>query len=201
MNKAESIFLLSIALIVIGIIATVFTGLRMAAKKAELITLEPVATTVAEETVEETESTEATEVTETQPTTVYYDLPLSEDLQYHIITQAEVHGIDPAIVFAVVWKESTFYSKAVGDGGNSLGLMQVQPRWHSGRMEKLGCTDLFDPYQNIVVGVDYLAEHLNRYGSIDKALTAYNAGHYNGTVTSYAVEVMALADEVRGAAK
>ena len=200
MNKAESIFLISIALIVIGIVTTVFTGLRMAAKKAEDIIIEPMPT-VAEETIEETESTEATEATETQPTTVYYDVPLSEDLQYHIITQAEVHGIDPAIVFAVVWKESTFYSKAVGDGGNSLGLMQIQPRWHSGRMEKLGCTDLFDPYQNIVVGVDYLAENLNRYGSIDKALTAYNAGHYNGTVTSYATEVMALAEEVRGAAK
>ena len=198
MNKADSIFLISLALIVIGLITTIFVGLRNAAQAAQYPTLSTTTEASTEETTETVSETEPETVPETAPSVQLYDVPLSEELQLHIINQAEAHGIDPAIVFAVVWKESTFYSKAVGDGGNSLGLMQVQPRWHSARMEKLGCTDLFDPYQNVTVGVDYLAEQLNRYGSIDKALTAYNAGHYNGTVTSYAVEVMSLAREVGG---
>ena len=198
MNKADSIFLISLALIVIGLITTIFVGLRNAAQAAQYPTLSTTTEASTEETTETVSETEPETVPETAPSVQLYDVPLSEELQLHIINQAEAHGIDPEIVFAVVWKESTFYSKAVGDGGNSLGLMQVQPRWHSARMEKLGCTDLFDPYQNVTVGVDYLAEQLNRYGSIDKALTAYNAGHYNGTVTSYAVEVMSLAREVGG---
>lgn len=67
-------------------------------------------------------------------------------------------------------------------------------------MEKLGCTDLLDPHQNVVVGIDYLAESIRRYdGDVAKALVAYNAGHYNGTVTAYAKSVLEKAEELRGA--
>jgi hypothetical protein len=43
-------------------------------------------------------------------------------------------------------------------------------------MARLGVTDLFDPYGNVLVGVDYLAELLAEYGDMGMALTAYNAG-------------------------
>ena len=36
--------------------------------------------------------------------------------------------------------------------------MQISRKWHTGRMEKLGVSDLNDPYSNILVGTDYLAE-------------------------------------------
>lgn len=128
-----------------------------------------------------------------------YDVPLDAELQFHIIGLCEEHGIDPAIVMAMIWKESRFHADSVGDGGNSLGLMQVQPRWHSKRMEKLGCDDLLDPHQNVVVGIDYLAACIRRYdGDVAKALVAYNQGHYNGTVTAYAKSVLAKAEEMRG---
>jgi soluble lytic murein transglycosylase-like protein len=66
-------------------------------------------------------------------------------------------------------------------------------------MERLGCTDLLDPYQNVIVGTGFLAEQLIRYGGdMGKALVAYNAGHYKGTITRYATEVMAKAEELRG---
>ena len=61
-------------------------------------------------------------------------------------------------------------------------------------MQKLRCTNLLDPYQNVTVAVDYLGELLVQYGSIDKALTAYNRGSYSGTVTEYAKTVMAYAE-------
>ena len=203
--KPESLFQIGIVLIVVAIIGFVFIGLHIAAKEAENITLEstlPVTTASAAAETEETE-TECTEseTTVTTPSVTLYDVPLSEDLQFHIIKQAEAHGIDPAIIFAMAWKESTYYSKAVGDGGDSIGLLQIQPKWHSARMEKLGCTDLFNPYQNVVVGIDYLAENMNRYGSMEAALTAYNAGSYTGTVTNYAHTVLAMAAEIRGEAQ
>jgi soluble lytic murein transglycosylase-like protein len=66
-------------------------------------------------------------------------------------------------------------------------------------MERLGCTDLLDPYQNVIVGTDFLAEQLIRYGGdMGKALVAYNAGHYKGTIIRYAVRVLAKAGELRG---
>lgn len=153
-----------------------------------------------EETTEETTeaviepTTEETIVTE--PYVPLYDVPIDKELQLHIIETANYHDIDPAIIIAMAWKESTYRVDAIGDGGNSLGLLQVQPRWHSGRMEKLGCPNLLDPYQNVTVACDYLRELINQYGNIDKALTAYNRGHYAGTVTDYARTVLAKADEL-----
>lgn len=128
-----------------------------------------------------------------------YDVPLDADLQAHIKLTCEEYHIDPYIVLAMIWQESRWNADAVGDGGDSLGLMQIQPRWHSGRMEKLGCEDLLDPYDNVVVGIDYLAESIRRYdGDVDKALVAYNQGHYKGTITEYALDVLEKADELRG---
>lgn len=132
------------------------------------------------------------------PVTVY-DVPLDMDLQLHIIQTCEAYHIDPAIVVAMIYRESGFRADAVGDGGNSLGLMQVQPYWHGERMERLGCEDLLDPYQNVVVGIDYLAECIERYdGDVAKALVAYNQGHYHETITDYALAVLDMAEELRG---
>lgn len=106
-----------------------------------------------------------------------YDVPLDDELQFFIINVCEEHHIDPAVVMAVIDTESDFDADAVGDNGASFGLMQIQERWHRERMDKLGVTNLLDPYQNVVVGVDYLVELLDYYdGNMAKALIAYNAG-------------------------
>lgn len=190
MNKKDvvidSIFLIALAFTVIVLLADIYVG-RTNAEAA----CEPTATPTAEETIEDITVIETTEATE--PVDLY-DVPLEADLQLYIIDQAEAHGIEPAIVIAMAFKESSYRADAIGDGGNSLGLLQVQPRWHSERMEKLGCPNLLDPYQNVTVAVDYLCELLSRYGSIDKALTAYNRGNYSGTVTQYAKTVLAKAE-------
>lgn len=128
-----------------------------------------------------------------------YDVPLDADLQQYVVEQAEAYGIDPAVVFAMAWRESRYHADAVGDDGKALGLLQIWPYWHSGRMERLGCTDLLDPYQNAAVGIDYLAECIERYdGDVAKGLTAYNCGSYSGTITDYALSVLDMACELRG---
>lgn len=138
---------------------------------------------------------ESTEPVEVIPAIPLYDVPLDAELQLHIIHVAEEKRIDPAIVIAMAYKESSYNPEAVGDNCNSYGLLQVQPKWHYERMQKLNCTDLLDPYQNVTVAVDYLGELLDRYGDIEKALTAYNRGSYNGTITEYAKTVTEIAKE------
>ena len=68
---------------------------------------------------------------------------------------------DPALfcaVMAIAWTESRFQPDTVGDDGNSLGMMQINTKYHRERMEALGITDLTDPIQSAVVAADYLKE-------------------------------------------
>lgn len=126
-----------------------------------------------------------------------YSCALNPDLQAFVVQECCDYGIPPQVVFAMIETESGCNPAAIGDNGNSYGLMQVQARWHYERMISIGCTDLLDPEQNIIVGVNILVEQLNRYdGDIAAALTAYNQGSYNGTVSDYAQTVLEKAGEM-----
>ena len=119
------------------------------------------------------------------------DTPLAADVQLAIEQLCADRDLDPAVVAAMIYHESRWDPTAVGDDGCSFGLMQVQPRWHSERMERLGVTDLLDPVGNVTVGIDYLDECLDRYnGDYAAALTAYSSGRYTGTVNGYARTVL-----------
>ena len=148
-----------------------------------------------------TTTTTATTTTAVREVISYYDsIPLDKELQNYIIKQAHANGIQPQIIMAMIERESDYDITEMGDGGDSYGLMQIQPKWHNERMEKLGCTDLLDPYQNVTVGIDYLCELLSRYdGDVAKALVGYNQGFYKGTVTAYANGVLARAEALGGA--
>lgn len=126
-----------------------------------------------------------------------YPVPLDDDLQYFIIQLCEDHHIQPSIIFAMIDRESDFDADLVGDDGEAFGLMQIQPRWHYERMDELDCHDLLDPYKNVTVGIDYLAELLDYGNGLEWALMAYNGGPtyaYEkaalGIVTDYAQEVI-----------
>lgn len=119
-------------------------------------------------------ATEISPPTETEM--VFYDIPLSEDLQRHIIEVCNANDVDEKLVFALIERESNYNIDAIGDEGTSFGLMQVREMFHKDRMEKLGVEDLLDPYQNVIVGIDILKEKLNMYDTTYEALTAYNAG-------------------------
>lgn len=110
-------------------------------------------------------------------------------------------------VMAIAWVESRFDTEAVGDNGVSIGMMQVNTRWHTGRMEALGVTDLTDPVQCAAVALDYLWELSEGYGFgwiTDHSLyMAYNMGPGNartalnaGTTSShYSRSVLAAFEE------
>jgi soluble lytic murein transglycosylase-like protein len=147
---------------------------------------------------ETTTTTTTTTTTKPKKSVYYYDsVPLDKDLQNYIIRECKQKGIDPAVVMAMIDRESDYDINTVGDNGNSFGLCQIQPKWHYKRMMRLGCTDLFDPYQNVTVCIDYLCELLSKYdGDMAKALVGYNQGSYKGTVTEYAKAVMENAERI-----
>lgn len=119
----------------------------------------------------------------TQGIECVYPVPLDTELQSHVIRVCRTYQIDPAIVFAIISCESSFDPNAMGDNGQSYGLMQVKASNHRERISKLGVNDLLDPYQNVLVGIDYLAELIDEYDNLSMALVAYNAGctgAYNG---------------------
>lgn len=132
-----------------------------------------------------------------------YDVPLEADLQLHIKELCEAYGVDMPLVLAVIGQESNYDPEAIGDSGNSIGLMQIQPIHHQQRMDNLGVTDLLDPRQNVLVGIDLLAELLADSGDTEWAITAYNAGagtaDFNkkiGMRSEYAESVMILREEI-----
>ena len=83
---------------------------------------------------------------------------------------AHRNGVDPDLLTALVWTESSFVPDAVSHAG-AVGLAQLMP----GTAEALG-VDPFDPSQNLEGGARYLRQMIDRFGSVDLALAAYNAG-------------------------
>jgi len=92
------------------------------------------------------------------------------DLEPIIAKAAEEHGVDPSVIKAVIRVESRFRNDAVSRVG-ARGLMQLMP----GTARNMGI-DPSDPAQNIDGGTKYLKQLIDRFGNIQDALAAYNAG-------------------------
>ena len=102
----------------------------------------------------------------------------------YIAAAARRHGISPALVKAVIWKESRFKAASVGLA-EEVGLMQIMPGvvtdWHTyHRRPRPDRRALFDPQLNIEIGTWYLARAMRRWRSYRSAdilaLAEYNAG-------------------------
>lgn len=114
---------------------------------------------------------------EPEPEIDIYPVNLDSDLQGYIIETCEEYMINPSIIIAMCFYESSFNADAIGDNGECMGLMGISPRWCWPEMEKLNCSDMRDPYQNVTVGIDIFAQKLAKYdGNTEMALMSYNAG-------------------------
>ena len=114
---------------------------------------------------------------EPEPEIDIYPVNLDADLQRYIIETCEEYMINPSIIIAMCFYESSFNADAIGDNGECMGLMGISPRWCWPEMEKLNCPDMRDPYQNVTVGIDIFAQKLAKYdGNTEMALMSYNAG-------------------------
>ena len=104
-----------------------------------------------------------------------------------ILAAAQRYGMEPALVKAVVWRESWFDPDARGKAGE-LGLMQIREaaasEWATAeRVAGFQFFTLLDPGTNTFAGTWYLQHVLKRYRQTDNpeafALADYNAGRGN----------------------
>jgi soluble lytic murein transglycosylase-like protein len=88
-----------------------------------------------------------------------------------LITQASArHGIDAALVRAVIQVESN-YERLARSRKGARGLMQVMPA----TARQYGVSNLYDPAANLEAGIRHLKSLLSRF-PLSLALAAYNAG-------------------------
>jgi soluble lytic murein transglycosylase len=101
-----------------------------------------------------------------------------------ILAASAKYGVDPALVKAVVWRESWFNPNAKGSSGE-VGLMQIMKDtandWATAeRFTLFTHSQLYNPAKNTECGAWYLRRMLTRYRHTDNpviyALAAYNAG-------------------------
>ena len=95
--------------------------------------------------------------------------------------------VDPALVKAVIWRETNFNSDQLGQA-QERGLMQVTPiaaqEWAERQeIKNFRVDQLFYPETNIEAGTWYLAQAIRRWKERDNPLTfalaEYNAGRVN----------------------
>lgn len=85
---------------------------------------------------------------------------------------SKAHGVDEALVHAVITAESGYNPRALSKAG-ARGLMQLMPDTAA----RYGVRDIHDPWENINGGVRYLRDLITMFnGNIELAVAAYNAG-------------------------
>jgi soluble lytic murein transglycosylase len=114
----------------------------------------------------------------------YRELRRSHQFDSEIAAAAARYRIDPALVKAVIWRESNFNPRAKGTSGE-IGLMQIREEaafeWADAeRLDNFEHSQLWDHNRNIHAGTWYLSRLLRRYTNTDNplpyALADYNAG-------------------------
>ena len=99
-------------------------------------------------------------------------LPRNAELFEELVQEhSQKHSLRPELVRAVIQVESGFDPRATSPKG-AMGLMQLMPD----TARSLGVVNAYDPEENIRGGTAYLRQLLNKYGSEQLALAAYNAG-------------------------
>ena len=113
---------------------------------------------------------------------VYFEgLPSYKSVQHLLQEASTKHGIDYALLQALIATESGFDSRAVSPKG-AVGLMQLIPptaERYGVRAGKNASIEkkLTDPVVNIRAGASYLSDLIKMFtGQIELALAAYNAG-------------------------
>lgn len=119
--------------------------------------------------------------------------PLSPKEQYwayaHEITAKYYPDVNPEYAFAIIYHESRYQPDVVNKKTGVVGLMQINPKWHTKRAKALGVIDLKDPYGNILVGCDILHE-LTQKEDFNYALNFFAGGYpyankYRNTKSPY----------------
>ena len=87
---------------------------------------------------------------------------------------ARTHGVEPRLFRALIKQESAWNPFAVSSAG-AAGLTQLMPATAKSECG-LEPAQRFDAAKNLDCGAYYFAKQLQRFGSVELALAAYNSG-------------------------
>ena len=123
------------------------------------------------------------------------DTWLSDEVQGYCEEIGEEYCICPEMLMALIETESHGQADAE-NGGGCKGLMQISDKWHRDRMKRLCVTDILDPYSNILVGADYLADLFEEYEDAAFVLDVYHGDSKavkraeQGKISTYAQKIL-----------
>ena len=113
---------------------------------------------------------------------IFYQREFTE----YVTKYSNEFDVPEALIYAVIRTESGFDPEARSSVG-AIGLMQLMPDtldWLSRLLDEEAPTgEITDPETNIKYGTYYLRYLCDRFGNLDTALAAYNAGH--GRIASW----------------
>lgn len=106
---------------------------------------------------------------------LYYDVPLSHELQDFLRERCAEYGIDMKLALAVMKTESNFDPSVISET-HDWGLMQVNYANHEWLGQMLDLDDFLDEKQNIEAGLYMLNHAFLNTDTTHKALMVYNFG-------------------------
>lgn len=107
---------------------------------------------------------------------------LSDELQEFTYYMCQAYYIDFDFAMALMFSESSFNASAVSQDGHDFGLMQIRDCNNDWLKEKLGVTDMLNPYENIRAGLYILRGLFEKYDDSSKVVMAYKMGEYGASV-------------------
>ncbi len=117
------------------------------------------------------------------------------------VAASQTFELPPGVLSAICFVESSHKAYRVhkDDGPeDSIGLCQLHlstAKWMGYQGTEKG---LLEPHTNAFWAAAYLRHNLNRYhGNLDKAIIAYNSGHYDKTNQKYLNKVLKAHKEHR----
>lgn len=112
---------------------------------------------------------------------------IPKDIKEYCEVIGKEYNICPELLEAIAWHESRFIPEVINKNQKCYGLCQINIKVHKDRIEKLGYTseDMLEPYPNIEVAADLLAELYATYGDDNPIVLSLYAGEGWDAVERY----------------
>lgn len=115
---------------------------------------------------------------------LHYEDGIPDELRIYFELVGQEFNICPELLESMAYRESRYDAKAKNK--KCVGLMQVNIKVHKDRIEKYGWTeeDMYDPYKNLMVAGDYLAELYGIYEDDNPIVLSIYSGNWKA-VSAY----------------
>ncbi|MGA6982361.1 MAG: transglycosylase SLT domain-containing protein [Candidatus Sulfotelmatobacter sp.] len=110
----------------------------------------------------------------------YWEILFPKPYWTDLKQNSEANGLDPYLVASLIRQESEFNPNALSHA-NAVGLMQLLPKTgkvvaKEVKLKRYNASQLYTPAVNLELGTRYFRGMVDKFGSFEYALAAYNAG-------------------------